>query len=212
MNKPKLILVGGGGHCKSCIDVIELEAKYDIVGILDLPEKKGEKILGYEIIGSDNDYEKYIQEGCEFLITVGQIKSAIIRKIIFEKLNILSAKIATVISPRAYISQYAVLGTGTIAMHNVFVNAGVNIGANCILNSNCNIEHDVVIGNHCHISTGAFVNGDCKIGNEVFIGSNGTISSQVNVGDNVVIGAGTLVIKSITDNQKAVGVPAKIIQ
>ncbi len=211
MNKPKLILVGGGGHCKSCIDVIELEAKYDIVGILDLPEKKGEKILGYEIIGSDNDYEKYIQEGCEFLITVGQIKSATIRKTIFEKLNVLNGKMATVISPRAYISKYAILGKGTIVMHNAFVNVGAQVGVNCILNSNCNIEHDVVIGNHNHVSTGAFVNGDCKIGDEGFIGSNATISSQVNVGNNVLIGAGTLVIKSITDNKKAVGVPAKII-
>ncbi len=212
MNKPKLILVGGGGHCKSCIDVIEQEGKYDIIGILDLPDKQGEKILSYEIIGNDNDYEKYINEGCEFLITVGQIKSAIIRKTIFEKLNVLNVKMATVISPRAYISQYVVLGKGTIAMHNVFVNAGANVGTNCILNSNCNIEHDVIIGNHCHISTGTFVNGDCKIGNEVFIGSNATISSQVNVGNNVVIGAGTLVIKSISNNQKAVGVPSKIIQ
>ena len=211
MKRSKLILVGGGGHCKSCIDVIEQEGKYDIIGILDLSVKKGETILSYEIIGNDNDYEKYILEDCEFLITVGQIKSANIRKTIFEKLNMLNAKMATVISPRVYISQYAMLGKGTIVMHNAFVNAGANVGANCILNSNCNIEHDVVIGNHCHISTGAFVNGDCKIGNEVFIGSNATISSQVDVGNNVVIGAGTLVIKSITDNKKAVGVPAKII-
>ncbi|MDF2447545.1 MAG: hypothetical protein K0R26_49 [Bacteroidota bacterium] len=212
MSNPKLILVGGGGHCKSCIDVIEHEGKYNIVGILDLPDKKGEKILNYEIIGNDNDYEKYHQQGCEFLITVGQIKSANIRKNIFEKLNVLSVKIATIVSPRAYISQYAMIGKGTVVMHNAFINAGANIGTNCILNSNCNIEHDAVIGNHCHISTGAFVNGDCKIGNEVFIGSNATVSNQVNIGSNVIVGAGTLVIKNISDNQTVLGVPAKIIK
>ena len=34
----KLILLGGGGHCKSCIDVIEQESKYTIEGILDKKE------------------------------------------------------------------------------------------------------------------------------------------------------------------------------
>lgn len=212
MSKPKLILVGGGGHCKSCIDVIEQEGKYTILGILDLPAKKGEKILNYEIIGNDNDYNTYHQQGCEFLITVGQIKSAIVRKSIFKKLDDIGAKMALVISPRAYISQYAILEKGTIVMHNAFINAGATIGENCILNTNCCIEHDAVIGNHCHISTGAFINGDCKIGNEVFIGSKATVSSQTNIGSNVIIGAGTLVIKNISDNQKAVGVPAKIIK
>ena len=51
----KIILIGGGGHCKSCIDVIEAEGKYDIAGILDMPEFVGEKILGYSIIGTDDD-------------------------------------------------------------------------------------------------------------------------------------------------------------
>lgn len=209
MGNPKLILVGGGGHCKSCIDVIEQEGKYTIVGILDLPEKKGERILDYEIIGSDNDYEKYYLSGCEFLVTVGQIKTATIRKKIFEKLNTIDAKFAVVVSPRAYVSKHAIIEKGTIVMHNAFVNAGAKIGVNCILNSGCNVEHDVVIGDCSHISTGVFVNGDCKIGNEVFIGSNTTISSQVNVGNNVIVGAGSLVIKNIESNRTVVGVPTK---
>lgn len=212
MGKPKLILVGGGGHCKSCIDVIEQEGKYEFVGILDLPEKKGEKIFDYEIIGSDSDYKKYHHQGCEFLITVGQIKTATVRKKIYKKLNELNAKFAVVISPRAYVSKHAAIERGTIVMHNAFVNAGAKIGANCILNSGCNIEHDVVVGDYSHISTGAFINGDCKIGNEVFIGSNATISSQVNVGDSVIIGAGSVVVKNIEDNKVVAGVPAKNIR
>ena len=211
MNKLKLILIGGGGHCKSCIDVIEQEGKYEIVGILDLLEKKGEKILGYEVIGHDGEYEKYHQQGCEFLITVGQIKSAAIRKKIFEKLNALDVKLAVVVSPRAYISKHALIEKGSIVMHNVLVNAGVKIGANCILNSGCNIEHDTVIGEHSHVSTGVFVNGDCIIGNETFIGSNTTISSQVKVSNNVIIGAGSVVIKNIGTGSTVVGVPAKKI-
>ena len=212
MSKQKLILVGGGGHCKSCIDVIELEGKYEIVGIIDLPEKKGEKILSYEVIGNDDEYETYKQQGCEFLITVGQIKTASVRKKIFGKLKSIDATIATVISPLAYVSKYASVAEGTIVMHNAFVNAGAEVGVNCILNTGCVIEHDAEIGEYCHISTNAVVNGDCKIGDETFVGSNATISSQVNVGENVIIGAGSVVIKSIENNCAVAGVPSKKIK
>jgi len=34
----KILLIGGGGHCKSCIDVIEQECKFQIAGIADLGE------------------------------------------------------------------------------------------------------------------------------------------------------------------------------
>lgn len=212
MIKSKLILIGAGGHCKSCIDVINQEGKYEIVGILDLPEKKGENILGYEVIGCDEDIRKYHDLGCEFLITIGQIKSAITRKNIFNKLVSLDAKIATIISPRAYVSSNSVIDKGTIVMHHAFVNAGAFIGENCIINTGSIIEHDAKIGAHSHISTSAIVNGDCKIGHETFVGSNATISSQVNVGNNIVIGAGSLVIKNVESNQTVVGVPAKKIR
>ena len=51
--KPEIILIGGNGHCKACINVVEQENKYQIAGIIDVPEKLGQKILGYKVIGND---------------------------------------------------------------------------------------------------------------------------------------------------------------
>ena len=51
----EIILIGGGGHCKSVIDVIEQESKYKIAGIIDKKELIGKDVLGYKIIGSDDD-------------------------------------------------------------------------------------------------------------------------------------------------------------
>ncbi len=49
-----LILVGGGGHCKSVIDVAE-SMGHSILGILDLPENVGHSMLGYLVLGTDDD-------------------------------------------------------------------------------------------------------------------------------------------------------------
>lgn len=175
----KLILLGGGGHCKSCIDVIEQEGKYKIIGILDNSELLGQNILGYDFIGVDADIEQLAAESYTFLITVGQIKSSSIRKKIFSLLTRSNADIATVISPRAYVSKHANIGQGTIIMHDVLINASASIGENCIINSKALIEHDAVIEDFCHISTSAVLNGGVKIKEGTFFGSNAVSKEYV---------------------------------
>lgn len=211
MESQKLVLIGGGGHCKSCIDVINQNSCYEIVGILDQAVLLGDTVLGHEIIGTDNDILRYVREGCHFLITIGQIKTGSIRKKIFEFLSENKAQLATIVSPKAYVSEYASVGKGTIVMHGCVINAGAKIGDNCILNTGCNIEHDAIVGNHSHVSTLAVVNGDSNIGDEVFIGSNSTISNQIKICDNVVIGAGAVVINNINFPGIYVGNPVKKI-
>lgn len=211
MEKEKLILIGGGGHCKSCIDVIESTGTYEISGILDLPETLGQETLGYKVIGNDDDIKKFHKEGFSFLITLGQIKSANRRKQIFEFLEQIGAKTPIIISNKATVSQYSRIGKGTVVMHGTLINAEAEIGENCIVNSGAIIEHDAKVGNHTHISTHAVVNGNGKIGSECFLGSNACISSQISVSDKIIIGAGSTIISTITEKGIYAGTPAKKI-
>ena len=196
----KIILIGGGGHCKSCIDVIEQEGIYEIVGIVDVKEKVGTKILGYSVMGTDDDLENLSNEYDYFLITLGQIKSADLRIKLFNKIKDLGKDLPVIISPRAYVSKHAEVEEGTIILHDVVVNAEVSIGKNCIINTKSLIEHDTQIGNHCHVSTAAVVNGECKVGNEVFIGSNATVFHSITVADKVTVGAGSVVKDNLITN------------
>lgn len=191
-SKDKLILIGGGGHCKSCIDVIELENRFEIIGILDIKEKIGQKVLGYKIIGSDEDLDKYTSKNIYFLLTLGQIETADLRVKLFEQLEFLGAKIATVISPLSYVSKWAKVEDGTIVFHHALINANVKIAKNCIVNSKALIEHDSVIENHCHISTAAIVNGGVTVGEKSFVGSNSTLVQGAKIPPNSFLKAGSL--------------------
>lgn len=201
--KTDLILIGGGTHCKSCIDVIEHTEKFNIIGVLDKQELVGRKILSYDIIGTDDDLLQF--QKCSFLITVGQIKSNVIRKKIYHNLVANKLNLATVISPRAYVSKYASIGEGTIVMHDALINPAVTIGYNCIINTKTLIEHDTIVGSHCHISTAAVVNGNCTIGDDVFIGSHATVANQIMITDEVVVGAGITVIKNLNNKGVYIG-------
>lgn len=209
MKEKSLILIGGGGHCKACIDVIECEGSFNIKGILDTKERKGEIVLGYPIIGSDDNIPYLVSQGYFFLITLGQVKTPEMRKMLFAKLKSLNASLATIISPKANLSQHAKVAEGSIIMHGVNINANASIGVNCIINSGSNVEHDVIIGKHCHISTHAVVNGNCKLGDEIFVGSGSIISNSVSICDNVTVGAGSLIFKNVNESGTFVGNPLR---
>lgn len=206
MNEKNLILVGGGGHCKSVIDVAE-SAGYNILGILDMPEDVGKQVLDYKVIGTDDDIPQYADKA-EFIITVGFIKNPAIRIKLYNRIKDAGGKLATIIASTARVSRFATLGEGTVVMHQAFVNAGAQIGANCIINTFCNIEHDTLVGNQCHISTGTMVNGDCKIGERVFVGSQSVLANGISIGDDIIVGAASFVRKSITEKGIYSGNPA----
>ena len=209
MNKEKLILIGGGGHCKSVIEVIELEDKFEIAGIIDLPGKLNSEISGYKILWNDSDIESLVKKNYHFIITLGQIKSAASRVKLFGKLQILKANMPVIISPLAFVSKHSIIGKGTVVMHHAIVNSGVKTGINCILNSKSLLEHDVEIGNHCHISTNSVINGETKIGEMVFVGSGSVINNNLSIHSNTVIGSGSVVIKNIESPGNYCGNPAK---
>ena len=168
----EIILIGGGGHCKSVIDVIEQENKYKIVGIIDKPELKGEKVLGYEVIGCDDDLSILFEKYQNAVVTVGHIKSNSLRVKLFNLLKDIGYTLPVIISPLSYISKYSIVEEGSVVMHHVVINADVKVGKNCIINTKALLEHDVVIENNCHISTAAVVNGGVKIEENTFFGSN----------------------------------------
>jgi sugar O-acyltransferase (sialic acid O-acetyltransferase NeuD family) len=189
----KIILIGGGGHCKSAIDVIEQEARFKIAGIIDKHEFLGSKILGYPVIGNDFDLQSLAKKYKNALVTVGHIKSALARIKLYNLAIRAGFVLPSVISPSAYISKHSKIGNGTIIMGNVIVNADVSIGDNCIINSKALIEHDCLISSHCHISTNAIINGSVTVGSKSFIGSNVTTNNNITIKENSFIKSGSVV-------------------
>lgn len=210
MNKNRLILVGGGGHCKSVIEAAE-SAGYQILGVLDLPEEVGKEVLSTKVIGTDDDILAYVDKA-EFVITVGFIKNPAIRIKLYNKIKEAGGKLATVIASTAYVSKYAEIGEGTVVLHKAFVNAGAKVGKNVILNTMTDVDHDAVIGDFTHLSAGVLVAGEAKVGDRCFCGIGSTIQHTRTVTSDVILGAGTIVVKDISEPGVYIGSPAKLLR
>ena len=207
--KKSIVLIGGGGHCRSCVDVIEAAGCFAIAGIIDAAVPAGHMAAGYPVVGDDSYLPEAIRAHANVLITVGQIRSAETRARLFALAKRLGAALPAVISPDAIVSSRAVVGEGTIVMHRAVVNANAQIGANTIINTGAIVEHDARIEDHCHISTGAIINGGCAIGSGSFVGSGAVLAECVTVPQGTIVAAGSVVLKSLDASGLYVGIPAR---
>jgi sugar O-acyltransferase (sialic acid O-acetyltransferase NeuD family) len=189
----KLILVGGGGHARACLDVIRAGGGFDVAGVLERPGYVGGDILGVPVIGTDEDMPALVAKGMCFLITLGQIKSPEPRMRLHGRLRELGAQLPVVVASTAHVSPNATIGMGTIVMHMALIGPGVHIGDNCIVNSRALVEHDTEVGNHSHVATGSILNGNCRIGQGAFIGSGAILRQGVWIGDRSIVGMGSIV-------------------
>lgn len=208
MENLPLLLVGGGGHCKSVIEAAESVGR-TVLGVLDMPEDMGKQILSTRVIGTDDDIPVYVGK-VEFVISVGFIKSPTTRIRLYNMVKDAGGCLATIVASTACVSKYASVGDGAVVLHHALVNADASIGSNVIINSFANIEHGVRVGNQCHVSTGAVINGNCCVGERCFIGSQAVLANGITVCDDVMIGAGAVVTRDITVSGIYTGNPAKL--
>lgn len=188
-----LILVGAGGHCRSCIDVAERVGRYRIAGLVDLPERKGQSELGYPIIACDADLPQMVSTYNFFLVTLGHLRDPSRRVELYNLLVSLGARLEMLISPLAHVSRHATVGAGTVIMHGAIINAGAVVGCNCIVNTMALVEHDAHVGDHCHISTGAIINGGVTVGERSFIGSQAVTKQGITIPPVSFVMAGSVV-------------------
>jgi sugar O-acyltransferase (sialic acid O-acetyltransferase NeuD family) len=188
----KIVIIGGGGHCHSCIDVIEQQGKYTIAGIIDIKEEIGTKIMGYPVIGRDEDIPEMSKRYKNFHIAIGQIKTPAVRIRLYDLVTDAAGILPVIISPLAYVSKHAEIGEGSIIMHHAVVNAGAKIGINSIVNIKAIIEYDAYDGNHCHVSEGAILNGEAQLCDRSFLGSNAVSLQSVIIPPDSFIKAYTL--------------------
>jgi sugar O-acyltransferase (sialic acid O-acetyltransferase NeuD family) len=199
MSKPGLILIGAGGHARACIDMIERQDQYQIIGLVGLPEEMHSQHLGYEVIATDDALAQLAQSISYALITTGQLQTAKLRTRLYQQATQCGFQMPVIISPTAHVSRHATVGAGSIVMHGAIVNAGTKVGNNCIINSRALLEHDTTVEDHCHISTGAILNGGVRVAVGSFIGSGCVLKEGLSIGKDCLVGIGLTVRHDLAD-------------
>lgn len=206
----KILLVGGGGHCKSVLDSLLMQSIFSEIAIIDKEENIGKKILGIPIIASDDGLLKLYDSGFRnAFVTLGSIGNPSRRVKIFEMLKEIGYTIPNIIDPSALVSPYAKLSDGVFVGKNSIINAGVEILRGAIVNTGVILEHDCMVGEFAHIAPGSVLCGGVNIGQSTHIGAGSMVKQNITIGSNSMIGIGSVVLRDCGDHSISFGNPCK---
>lgn len=207
----KIVLIGGGGHSKVIIDIINSTNEYEIVGITE-KNNITKSVLDIPVLGDDSILEGLFNKGVEYaFISVG-IGQNHIRNLLYKKIKEVGFKFPILIHEQSIISTYSQIGEGTCVMAGAIINPNTRIGVNSVINTGAIVEHDCIIGDNTLISPGAILAGNVTVKDNAFIGMGSKILEGRVIGKNVTIGAGTVVTNDIPDSCVVVGIPGRIIK
>jgi sugar O-acyltransferase (sialic acid O-acetyltransferase NeuD family) len=195
MKKIKVLVIGSGGHAKSCIEVIESMKKFKIIGLID--KKINKRIGKYKVLFNDKDIQKIKKNTKNLVLGIGSLDNLKKRNIIFQRFKKLGFQFPKIISNNSTVSKNASIGEGTIVFNHVLINTGSVIGKNCIINNKSLIEHDAIIEDHVHISTCVTINGNCKIGQNSFIGSRAVLKNDITIKKDSFVKMGSIIKKNL---------------
>lgn len=209
--KKKIVLIGGGGHCKVVAEAIRRARAFQIAGIIDKNIPRGSIVWGIPVIGNDDSLRRVRLSGVlACFITVGSVGDATARIRLAGLAKEAGFEFPVVICPDAHVSVSSRLGNGSFVASGVVVNADVSIGDHCIINAGSIVDHDCRVGDFVHISPAAVLNGGVTVGDRAHIGTNSSVIQGVVIGSGAVIGAGSVVVRNVPDNAVAYGNPCRV--
>jgi sugar O-acyltransferase (sialic acid O-acetyltransferase NeuD family) len=210
MKNNKILLIGGGGHCRSVLDSLLESKQYSEIGIIDKKENIGQETMGVRYIGTDDNLQDLFQNGfSSAFVSLGSIGDPSVRIRLYKKIMETGFSIPVIYDVTAAISKNAVISEGVYIGKNAVVNAGTSIGSGAIINTGAIIEHDCQIGEFVHIASGAVLGGNVTIKDHTHIGSGSVIKQGITVGKNSIIGMGSVVLKNTGNHITAYGNPCR---
>jgi len=210
----KIVILGAGGFAREVawlIEEINIKNKeWNLLGFIQEGNKYVDSVLNNnKILGDFEWIKKNKHDNLFYICAVGDPKIRIRFSEAAEKMNV---KPATLIHPNAKMSNYNIIGEGTIICAGAILTTNVTIGKHVVISVNSVISHDSIINDFSTILPSVTVSGNVTIGTGCYIGTTAAIINKINIGCNTIVGAGATVIKDLPDNCTAVGTPARPIK
>lgn len=212
----KVLILGGKGNGTVVANAI-IDAnkrgfnEYEFVGYLNDGEEQGSFIEDYPVIDKIKNISKYLDD-YYFINTILRIDGNVQRINMVEELNIPLERLAIFVHPTAYVAPNVKINPGVVIMPNVSISSNTIIGKNSLIMVGATIGHDNIMGDYLHVAAQACVGSYLKIGKGVHIGLNTSIRENITIGDNSTIGMGTVLTKSVGDNEIWVGNPCRFLR
>lgn len=160
--KPRLLIVGAGGHGHSVAEAILMAKQFNLVGFLDDGAfARGEAVWGLPVLGPTTAFEKYAGQATHAVVAIG---NNVLRQKLFAELQAAGFALASVIHPKALVSPRAQLAAGVAVMAGAIVGTEATLGQGAIVNCGAVVDHHAEVHEFGHLGVNACMAGGSVLG------------------------------------------------
>lgn len=199
-------IYGAGGLGLETIDILNHALRVghlsDFTGVFIEDDASRDTVEGFPIVALED-----CAAGAPVTIAVGE---PAVRRILAEKSEAAGLKLASLLSPDAFISPMARIEPGVIVAPKCSVQARASIARNAAVNTMAIVGHDVAVSEGAVISSMVNLGGAVQVGAESFVGMSAAIKEGLTIGARSIVGMGSVVYKDVPDDVIALGNPARV--
>jgi sugar O-acyltransferase (sialic acid O-acetyltransferase NeuD family) len=119
---------------------------------------------------------------------------------------------AVLIHPRAWVGDNVEIGCGSVVCAGALITTDIKIAQHVHVNIGSTVGHDAQLGNFVTLNPSVNISGKVTLHTGTEVGTGSVVIPACTIGEWSIIGAGSVVTKSIKENCTAVGAPARIIK
>ena len=212
MGKP-IVIFGAGGHGREVLQIIHdinrVRPTWTCTGFIVDDEFLDQPIVhGLPILGNLD----WLKANPDNYVVVA-IGSSTARWQITQRIRQdCKNDFAVLVHPRAWIGRNVEIGAGSIVCAGSLITTDIVISQHVHINIGSTVGHDAVFRNYVSLYQNVNVSGNVILNEGVEVGTGSVIIPGCRVGEWSIVGAGSVVTKSIKENCTVVGVPARVIK
>jgi sugar O-acyltransferase (sialic acid O-acetyltransferase NeuD family) len=181
--KPKLLIVGAGGHGRSVAEAVLAADDYQLIGFVD--DSPGlAKVWGLPVLGDTADVSAYRPQAECALVAMG---NNALRETLSDKLLAAGFELATVVHPRAIVSPRAEIGLGSAIMAGAIVGTEARLGSGVIVNSGAVVDHQAQVHDYGHLGVNACMAGGSVLGRSAWMQAGSALGYGVSIADGAIL-------------------------
>ena len=157
--KRSLLIIGAGTYAVIAFEIADSMGCYGRIDFVD--DMRTETPVGIKTVGTTSDLQNFAKEYDEVIVAIGnpEVRLSLLKKMS----DAYSLKPATLVSPRAYVSRFAVIASGCIVEPMAVIHAECVLEPGCIVSAGAVINHACVCEMGVHVDCNATVEGYCFV-------------------------------------------------
>lgn len=186
--KPRLLIVGAGGHGRSVAEAVLMSGDFDLVGFLDDGAFAiGGDVWGLPVLGPATGFADFVGVALHVVVAIGN--NALRQKLCAE-LVAAGFELATIIHPKAIVSPRAQLSEGVAVMAGAIVGTEAQLGQGAIVNCGAVVDHNAKVHEFGHLGVNACMAGGSVLGALAWMQAGAAIGYGVHVDAGRVLAPG----------------------